>query len=405
MAIATVSALSDGFKRIYTKDRMERLTFEDNPFLAAILKADDFIGEDLAIPVIVGNPQGRSAAIADAITGKSVSQIKRFILTRVQDYGAVDLGREAMLASRSNEGAFMQVKTLEMDGIIAALSNSLSRALFGNGGGSIGRVNNSGFATTALDLVKDSDAVNFEINQILELASADGTSGAVRTGSLTVTAVDHDASSNQVTTSADLSTGVAAIAQNDFIFANGDFGIKVVGMDGWIPSSAPGATTFFGLDRTVSIARLSGLRLDGSTLPVKETLIKAASKLARFNSTPDHAVVSYTTLENLSLELGTQVVRDQLQADGPFNFETIQLRTANGIVKIFADRSCPNGVGWMYKARHLKLHHLSGIPHIFQDDGLLARNSTTDSYELRAGYYANLAINAPISACHLTFAT
>jgi len=112
-----------------------------------------------------------------------------------------------LLASQGNEYAFLDAATTEIDQVAKSVGDALSRQLFRASSASIGRVNNGSYATTSLDLVTDSDALNFEVNQKLVVSST-LSGGSVRSGDLTVSAVDRDATSNQVTTSANLSTGI-----------------------------------------------------------------------------------------------------------------------------------------------------------------------------------------------------
>ena len=53
---------------------------------------------------------------------------------------------------------------------------------------------------------------------------------------------------------------------------------KLSGLGAWLPSSAPGSTdSFFGVNRSSDATRLGGIRFDGSSLPLEEALIGAAS--------------------------------------------------------------------------------------------------------------------------------
>jgi phage baseplate assembly protein gpV len=140
-----------------------------------------------------------------------------------------------LLASQGNEYAFLDAATTEIDQVAKSVGDALSRQLFRASSASIGRVNNSSFAVTTLDLVTDTDALNFEVNQKI-VTSATLSGGSVRSGSLTVSAVDRDATSNQVTTSANLSTGISAIAQNDYIYIEGNYDNGVSGLADWVPA-------------------------------------------------------------------------------------------------------------------------------------------------------------------------
>lgn len=55
-------------KQHYTSDTVEMMVYKDNPFLALVKKMEDFGGRNLPIPLIYGNPQGRSANFTNAQT-------------------------------------------------------------------------------------------------------------------------------------------------------------------------------------------------------------------------------------------------------------------------------------------------------------------------------------------------
>ena len=170
--------------------------------------------------------------------------------------------------------------TTEIDGVMRSVGDSISRNLFRDGSGAIGKVNNSSFGVTTLDLVTDMDSLNFEVGMVLQVAAAK-TGGSVRSGTLTVASINRGAATNQITTTANLSGGIGAIAQNDFIYQSGDYDGALTGLEGWLPSTAPGATAFFGQDRTDDITRLSGQRYDGSSGTILEALIEGSALAAR----------------------------------------------------------------------------------------------------------------------------
>ena len=160
--------------------------------------------------------------------------------------------------------------TTEIDGVMRSVGDSISRNLYRDGSGAIGRVNNSSFSTTALDLVTDMDSLNFEVGMVLQV-SGTKSGGSVRSGTLTVSAVNRGAASNQITMSGNLS-GWSSVAQNDFIYQSGDYDGALTGLEGWLPSTAPSSAAFFGQDRTADISRLSGQRYDGSSGTILEAL-------------------------------------------------------------------------------------------------------------------------------------
>lgn len=247
------------------------------------------------------NPQGTSAAFATAQANKTNSQLKDFVLTRRSFYSLASISNEVLEASKGNSNAFMEAATTEIDGAIQSATRQLAIALYGTGSGSIGQVANSSFATPTLQLSNVEDVTNFEVGMKLQTSASNG-GGSVRAGTLTIIGVDRDAGT--VTMSGNLSAGIAAIAQNDYIVVEGNYDALVSGVRAWVPDSAPTSSPFFGVDRTADSTRLGGIRFDGSAMPIEEALIAAASRVAREGGKPTHCFMNYTEYADLEKALG-----------------------------------------------------------------------------------------------------
>ena len=89
--------------------------------------------------------------------------------------------------------------TTEIDGVMRSVGDSISKNLFRDGSGAIGKVNNSSFGVTTLDLVTDMDSLNFEVGMQLQVAAAKS-GGSVRSGTLTVSGVNRGSATMQITT-------------------------------------------------------------------------------------------------------------------------------------------------------------------------------------------------------------
>jgi hypothetical protein len=281
MATATtLTAWDNALKTYYRGAAVDELVYDSHPLLDLLPKDEKFRGKSAPIPVYYTRPQGRSATFATAQTNASASQIGEFLLTRKSNYGVATISGEAVAASEGDRYSFLNAMTTEIDGVMRSVGDSISRNLFRDGSGAIGKVNNSSFGVTTLDLVTDMDSLNFEVGMVLQVAAAK-TGGSVRSGTLTVAGVNRGATTMQITTTANLSGGISAIAQNDFIYQSGDYDGALTGLEGWLPATAPGATAFFGQDRTDDITRLSGQRFDGSSGTILEALIEGSALAAR----------------------------------------------------------------------------------------------------------------------------
>lgn len=389
-----MTTFAAAMKELYKAQTIENMVYKNNPFLAMVAKMESFTGKNYPQPIIYGNPQNRSATFSVAVAGNTNSQLKEFFLTRVSDYSVAEIDNQTLEASQDNAGAFLEAATVEVDGAIQSATRSLAIALFGSGSGELGNVQNSSFATTVLQLTDANDVTNFEVGMVLVASATNGT-GSVKSGSLSIVGVDRD--NGQLTMSQNLSTGIATIAQDDYLFAQGDYGLKVKGLRAWLPDTAPTAgDNFFGVDRSSDVTRLAGIRYDASSMPIEEGLISAASRLAREGGNPDVCFMDYSKYADLEKALGSKVQYIDLKVTAEIGFRGIMINGPRGPIKVVPDQNCPSDRAFMLQLDTWKLYSLGKAPSIFSTDGLnMLRNQTTDSLQIRCKYYAQLGTRAP----------
>lgn len=403
MASATNMTAWDNALKIYYQDKpVIDTVYKNHPFLSLVPKNPRFKGKSMPIPVIFGRPQGVSANFANAQSNASATQVAEFLLTRKRHYGVATVDGETLLASQGNEYAFLDAATTEIDQTAKSVGDALSRQLFRTSDAAIGKVNNSSFGVTTLDLVTDSDALNFEIGMVLQV-SATQTGGSVRSGTLEVSAVSRDATSNQVTMTGNLSAGISAIAQNDFVYVQGNYDAGVSGLADWIPASAPGGTAFFGQDRSKDPSRLGGQRQAFSSTR-EETIINGLGLAAREGGAPDHIFVSFTDFIALEKELQSTVQREVDPETGS-GYRSLEMYAPYGIAKIIPDKDCPVGVAYALQMDTWQLATINETVSIIDVDGnRMLRQSSDDGVEIRVGFYGQLGCSAPGFNCRIALA-
>jgi len=389
----SISNFAGALKQHYTNERIENMVYKDNPFLAMVSKYEQFGGQNLKLPIKWGNPQGRSAVFAMAQGNKYASSISAFLLTRQQDYSLASINNEVLEASKGNANAFMEAATTEIDGAIESASRSLAISLFGDGSGAIGQVTSTDATAVSITLKQIDDVTNFEVGMTLYFnATKTGSSGTIVpaggiTGSV-VSAVNRDTGV--------LTVGTTAVVANDYIYQIGDYDEKVSGLEAWIPSTAPSATAFFSVDRSVDPTRLGGIRFDASSLPLEEGLIGAASRAAREGGKPDVCFVNYSNFSDLEKALGSKVSYVDEKINPQIGFRGILIHGPRGPIKVIPDQNCPKNVAFMLDMSMWKLYSLGKAPKILDSDGLrFLRESAADAVEVRIGYYAQLGCRGP----------
>lgn len=389
-----LTSFSAALKQHYTNDRVENMVYKDNPLLAMLPKYEQFGGDNLKLPIKFGIPQGRSATFATAQSNKTNSQYKAFLLTRSRDYSLASIDNETIEASKGNSNAFFEAATSEIDGAIESCTRSLAIDLYGNGSGSRGRssaAQTSG--DTTITLTNLEDVTNFEVGMELVFSTAEG-GGAVKAGKITVLGVNRDTGVLTVDDVVAIASG-AGVAANDFVFQEGDYDLKIKGLRAWIPDSAPSSTAFFGVDRTSDSTRLAGIRYDGSSQPIEEALIDAASRVAREGGKPDCCFMNYSKYSELEKALGSKVQYIDHQV-GEIGFRGMLIHGPRGPIKVIPDQNCPQDRAFMLSLQYWKLYSLGKAPKILDTDGLkMLRETSADAVEVRVGYYAQLGCRAP----------
>lgn len=405
-----VGTVTEALKEHYKPLRVQNMVYKDNPLFAMMPKYTKFGGENMPIPLLYANPQRRSATFATGQGNTSTSALKQFVLTRVKDYSFASITGESIKATERDSDAFLRYATMEIDGALHSLTRSLAVAMYRDGSGSLGTVSGQdasgtdpGGSAATIYVTNAEDITNFEVGMSVQFyANSSGApSGSARAGGpYTISAIDRSASNPFITFSGNVHVDVA---NTDHLVQNGDLDAKVSGLEAWCPSAAPGSGAFFGVNRTADTTRLGGNRFDGSALPIEEALIGAAAQVAREGGRPDHCFVDFKTFSNLEKALGSKVVYSEAKArDVDIGFSAISLRGPRGSIQIIPDQNCQQDVAWMVQMDTWSLNTLGEAPMFLDlDNNRMLRESAADAYEVRLGYYGNIACNAPGYNCRV----
>lgn len=400
---STQATFSAFLKTRYTMEKVENLTLSNKPFMALIEKNTDFSGEQTVIPLIYGNPQGIAGASRVLAQTNATNIVgAKFNLTAGEYFGSVEIGDRVLMMSRNNQGALLQNKVTECDGLYEAMSNDEAVYLAGNGGGAIGQ--RLSVAGNVITLSDQNDTCNFEVGMKLKASANDGSDAAhaLRAGTpVTVVSVERDAG----TVTVDNVANITAFANGDFLFREGDFagntGVSIIkGVGAYIfPTAAPPA--LYGMTRTADPQRLAGCRVPTaaiSGLGIEDRIQYLGAYMTGTYRTPppDTLILNPLDWQRLSSALQTYGIRDMKDEDTRFGFRVIEWTVGGQSVKIYADSFFPRGTAFLLRKRHWKLHSMGPLIHPIEADGIsLLRKATTDDYEYRLKSYPALECNAP----------
>lgn len=408
MTAITKTNINNALKRLYVGQKMAKVIYgsEQRPFLNMVKKNTGFGGRDYPIPVYFEDAiGGRSATFADAQANCNAPQIAEFAIDVVKNYELVQITTDAMLRARKDVASFIRNQVLRVDMALNSLANNIEFGLFHTSSGEIGRVNNSSFDTKSLDLVTDSDARNFGVGQCIEFAL--NMAQTPRTGTLKVAAVNRTGTSNQITLNGYLNA-ITSIAQNDYIFTEGDYVTasdtnKISGLASWCPATAPSSgDSFFGQDRSSDTNRLAGHPLTGDQNDIKKAITDAAAKGAAHGGQFDTAFMNFEDWADLEDQLEGDVLR-QPGAKAVAGYQYLQVYGCGGLIKVVPALFCQKGIVWLLKMGSFELISMGPVVRINNDDGLMANKVyNADALEIRADSHAQLACHRPVDLARIT---
>jgi hypothetical protein len=416
---ASASNQVAALKELYTgDDYMKDLVYKKNPFLALIPKDESpsgFAGKYIPVPLIYGTPQGRSASFVNAQSNQTAPALASFFVYRVSNYQLVTITNELLEATKDSAAAFVDEAKLNMDTGFRNISNDLAHDLFNDGSGSRGQI--SSISTGLITLVDPNSVVQFEVGMSLVSYSVSGTTATQSTGATVgyVIAVNRSAGTVTVSATAGGSAGTPTnwstsfpylAVQGDVNFASGGLAIgnalaaKVAGLGAWLPVTAPvTGDSFWGIDRSVDVTRLAGVRFNGSAESIEEALIDAAALVAREGGQPDMCFMNFTSYAALEKALGSKVQYVDVKHDeADIAFAGIRIHAPYGPITVVPDRSCTTQTAYLLQMDTWKFRSLGKAPHIltYGLEGLEGlRVGSADALEIRIGYYGNLVCNAP----------
>jgi hypothetical protein len=384
-------------KRRYPQTEIENEVLKDNPALAIVPKDTESIaGDAMALALTYGDNQGRSHVFATAQANLDNNKGVQFLLQTIDDFAVARIKDKVIKQSKGNPGAFLRAAEKEIDSTLNALKRNMGVEFFRSGTGSRGQ-RSGALSGNILTLTQIQDVTNFEVGMKIKASAADG--GALRAGTAaTIDSIDEDLGTLTSTTWGN----ITAFAASDFLYvegdaANGGANVGLSGLAAWIPSTAPGSTAFFGVDRTPNVTRLAGIRMDLSSRPLLEGGVQLANRIARSRGSPDYWVMNFEQFGNVLHELGSRVVYvDIVGSNGRVGFTGCMITAGKQKLVILPDQNCPHNLSYQLQLDSWKLYSMGPAPDFLDEDGLkMSRLSDDTAYETRIGVYYQLGCTAP----------
>ena len=388
-------------KNLYTRKEIETLVFE-SPLVGLMPKMTD--GEGLQYVGAINSAVMSSVSTQDSIafTTGSPSVYNPWQCQWKFGYVSANVTGTAIDQSRTDEGALVKIISREFDNGFKAMGIHLGQGIYGNGGGAIGQMaSSSTLSGTTIYLANASTVVNFYVGQIVNFSVTNGTGvGSVLSGSLTLTGVDVN--NGTLTTNVALNT-IVGITTTGFIFNQGDWGNKFIGVGGWIPdvNNRPTSTdSFNGLNRYSDPARLAGVFYSGGGAPKEESLIQTAILVNRMGGKPKHVFMNPLDFADVCKALQSRVIytTEASFSNPQIGFDAAKVVTPAGPLTLMQDPFCPSGNAYLLDLSEWLMPSMGPVPKILGEgvDGIeWLRQPGLDAYQARIGYRLTTYCAAP----------
>ncbi len=413
MAIGNTPATIDALLTEYYDDgALVNETYIDNPLWARMSKQEaigNVTGRHFVHPVVFASSQGRSRSFdrAQSRAGATAEQSVDFLVPRVTNYQLATVQTEAILQTKGDRGAFVDILTLITDNAVRNLGLAQAHSMYGSGSECIGVIATGGISTSVITLAGADQSLNFEVGMELDAAIAEVTGNVAAHGSgshgLLVIAVDRVANTITVGTPAgaavaatDGTDGIPGLADGYFLFVRGDRGLGMKGLQAWIPYGGVASNdSFLNVNRSVDSVRLAGNYLNAAQLSVEDAFIQAANNVAKQGGKLTHFFVPFNKYAQLLKSQSAKVtIVEEVNPD--ISFDGLQVLTSKGPVLVMPDRNCPSDRMFGLDINTWAYTHVGDPVQMFNLDGnTWLRQASADGLEIRFFSMGNLVCRAP----------
>jgi hypothetical protein len=404
LGASTTTNVPELLKSIWD-DEVQDYQYEDEVFYGKIEKDTGWDGISQIITCKIGNGGGHSAKFGNAKANKGPSTFKKMTIESKDNFALWSVDNKLISLTRNQKGALMKALQEATEGAQNKFKRRTVRSLWGNGGGSIGKVATAGISTVFLTLSDRFDIRNFDIGDVCDFAADNGYTATAGTVGVTRQVVGLDEDTGIVQFDQTLVT-VPGLAAGFFVFIDGDYGAVMNGVPSYITSSAPGVsgipTSIHGMLRTTWPQRLAGHRFAGDQNQIPEEILNALTEAFVRNCKTSDIFMRPNIFNEFAQGLESQRQRPSEEKIGRVGYTGIEVTSQSGkTVKCWGDpsiRLLPSGAepvyglnmdGWL-------LHSAEEYPQwLTADEKKFMTEENANAKEGRVGGYAEAYTNKP----------
>lgn len=381
--MVTLTSAESALKNVYLGVVANQLNVRSNPLLAKIkMSSKDVWGKEIRKLAPFGINGGVGAGSETASLPKSSgNSYVQFTAELKNLYGKIELSDKAIRASANNLGAFVNLLSDEMEGLVKASAFNLGRMLYGDGSGLLATVSSASGQTVTCD----------KVNNLIEGMLVDVYTGeSVNAKQLKITYVDRVNKTFNY-------EGTATIKTGDKVYCQGSKGYEITGL-GKIFDTAN--TTLYGVSVTDYPWLKPYVSAPSSNQDISDTLIQEAIDELEFNHDSQINYIATTAEIRRAYQQYLSACKrniDVMDLEG--GFKTI---SHNGI-PVVADRFVDSGKMFLLNTNDFTLHQLCDWKWLEGENGrILRQNADQPAYSATLVKYAELICDKPCGQALLT---
>lgn len=380
MAVNLTSA-DKALKSYYLDVVVDQLNNKVSPFFAKIKHSTNSVyGKDVKVLASYGINGGIGAGTEDGnLPSAQGNNYEEFTATLKNLYGTIEISDKAIRASENGSGAFVNLLTAEMEGLVKASAFNFSRMLFGDGTGKIATVEDVESGAVVLDTL-----VNVAEGMVVDFRNA---LGQVVQGASGRKIVNIDRENSAIYLSGSTLT-LTDIPANTIVTVKDSYNNEITGLGKIFDENA---STIYGVSKTDRSWLNPYVKKNAGS--VSDQMIQEVLDLIeeRSGSAPNIIICSWDVRRALLANV----------FDGKRNIETLELEggfkalSYNGI-PIVTDKFCPAGCMYLLNTDDFILHELCDWEWLADDDGrILKQVAGKPVYSATLVKYAELICNRP----------
>lgn len=384
--MVTMTTADNALKSFYLGAVSDMLNTSVNPLLAQIKQSTaDVWGKDVRRLVRYGVNGGVGAGTeAGNLPAAGGNRYAQFVTTLKNLFGTIEISDKAIRSSANNEGAFVNLLSDEMDGLIKSSSFNFGRMLFGDGSGTLTKVSSIASGVVTVESVK-----NLAEGMIVDFVSASGNS--VLAGGRTILSINR--SNKTVTVDGNTLTSEGVPADSRIVVQNSD-GLELTGLGAIFGDG----DTLYGVSREDN-EWMNPYKKD-SVGSISETAIQTAIDYLEetSGSRVNFIVCSWGVKRALAEYFSTyKRIVDTMELAGGY-----KAMSFNGI-PVVADRFCPDGTMYLLNTDDFCLHQLCDWQWLEGEDGKVLRQvAGKPVYTATLVKYADLVCTRPCGQAMLS---